>query len=92
MGRPLILDTTFIIDLERERRRESLGPASSFLERNPEDELVITETIVGDNGLLIGSNDLWIAAAALAYTFTAVDVELAITSSAVTSAPRSCDR
>ena len=48
MGRTLILETTFIIDLERERRRQSPGPASSFLERNPEDELVITETIVGE--------------------------------------------
>lgn len=93
MDDPVILETTFLIDLERERLRGQEGPAHQFLKRGPNRRLYITFTIAGElaagptlsynpdvgweygkayrylkeNGLLIGSNDLWIAATALAY-------------------------
>ena len=105
----LILETTFLIDLEREIRRGTAGPAQVLLERRSQDRLYLTFTIVGElaagaslagreawqsfiapfrvlesstevswhygetyrylqaNGMLIGSNDLWIAATALAH-------------------------
>jgi predicted nucleic acid-binding protein len=107
VGDGLILETTFLIDLERERRRSERGPAHRFLEASPETRLwlaipTLGELAVGldagersawesfvapfgtldvdletcwiygrtfrylsDNGLLIGSNDLWISAIAL---------------------------
>jgi tRNA(fMet)-specific endonuclease VapC len=105
----LILETTFLIDLERERRRGGRGPAHGFLSDHPGARLCITPTIAGElasgldpgertaweellsalsmlevdrevcwqygrlfrflkqNGLLIGANDLWIAATALVH-------------------------
>lgn len=105
----LILETTFLIDLERERHRRARGPAHRFLERHAEKQLHLTPTVAGElaagaepgeldrwqhlvekftvlpidldvcweygqiyrhlkaNGLLIGSNDLWIAATAVAH-------------------------
>ena len=109
MGQALILETTFLVDLEREALRRESGPAHRFLEENAHRELCITLTTAGelacgprlderrswdalvrrfrvlvpdldtswaygqryrylkDNGLLIGANDLWIAATALAH-------------------------
>lgn len=109
MALALILETTFLIDLERELLRSEAGPAQEFLERNAAERLYLTFTVAGelaagpsvdqrqrwetfispfhvlmctkdvcweygkayrhlrDNGLLIGTNDLWIAATALAY-------------------------
>lgn len=109
MERGLILETTFLVDLDREISRGADGPAQEFLERHAEERLFITPTIAGelaagprvddrerweafvapfrvldinrsvcweygrayrhlrDNGLLIGANDLWIAAVGLAY-------------------------
>lgn len=109
MGQALILETTFLVDLEREARAGTPGRAHAFLEAHPERELCITLTTAGelacgprveereawlrlvsrfrilepdldaawhygqtfrylaDNGLLIGANDLWIAATALAH-------------------------
>lgn len=109
MGRALILETTFLIDLEREERRGRPGPAVAFLEAQAETRLYLPFTVAGeiaagltmrdrqrwndflaplfvltstpdvcwhygrsfrhlrDNGALIGTNDLWIAATALAY-------------------------
>ena len=109
MGRPLILETSFLIDFERENNRGAAGPALAFLEANEDARLYITFTVAGElaagmsladrgrweeflapfhvlafnaevsweygrayrylqeNGLLIGTNDLWIAAAGLAY-------------------------
>lgn len=108
MDGPLILETTFLIDLEREHHRGRPGPALAFLEANTEARLYLTFTIAGElaagasltdrkaweaflgpfyvlpstpavsweygkayrhlekNRQLIGSNDLWIAATALA--------------------------
>ena len=107
MGDGLILETTFLIDLERERRRQDPGPAHRFLAARPEERLWLAiptvgelaagtadaergawESLIGpfgifdvdldvcwaygrtyrylaDNGMLIGTNDLWIAAIAL---------------------------
>ena len=105
----LILETTFLVDLERELARGEVGPAQVFLERAPEAKLCVTFTIAGElaagsslreratwetllspfrvlgwtrevswrygqlyrylseHGLLIGTNDLWIAATAIAH-------------------------
>jgi tRNA(fMet)-specific endonuclease VapC len=109
VGGPLILETTFLIDLEREHHRGRMGPAVAFLEAHEDARVYLTFTIAGElaagaslaerkawetflgpfyvlpsspevsweygnayrhlekNGQLIGSNDLWIAATALAY-------------------------
>jgi predicted nucleic acid-binding protein len=114
VGRPLIVETTFLIDLEREHHRGKPGPAVTFLEANEDARLYLTFTIAGeiaagasmaersrwqellgpfyvlpstadvsweygrafrylrDNGRLIGTNDLWIAATALAYRMPVV--------------------
>jgi predicted nucleic acid-binding protein len=114
VGRSLILETTFLIDLEREERRRTPGPAVQFLERNESARLYLPFTTAGeiaaglamrdrakwesflaplyvlassaevswqygrayrhlrDNGTLIGANDLWIAATALAYDMPVV--------------------
>ena len=109
MERFLILETTFLVDLDREVSRGIDGPAQEFLKRHADERLYLTVTIAGelaagprvadretwealvspfrileinrdvcweygrayrylcDNGLLIGANDLWIAATALAH-------------------------
>lgn len=109
MGARLILETTFLVDLERERRRGAPGPAQEALARLASDRLFVTFTVAGElaagvslsdrpawdsflapfhvlpctrdvcweygrvlrhlqqNGLLIGANDLWIGATALAH-------------------------
>lgn len=114
MGRSLILETTFLIDLEREHHRGSPGPAVAFLESNGDARLYLPFIVAGelaagismrdrarweaflapfyvlpstaevswhygrtyrhlqDNGRLIGANDLWIAAAGLAYRMPVV--------------------
>jgi len=110
----LILETTFLIDLERESARGSEGPAHEFLRQHATDALYLTFTIAGELaagreaddrgpweaflapfhalpcthdvcwqygrvhrnlrnvGRLIGTNDLWIAATALAFGFPVV--------------------
>jgi len=114
VGDALILETTFLIDLEREAARLGSGPAHDLLARHPRHRLHITPTIAGAlaagtsladrarwerfvapfnvlalgrdvcweygnahrylqaNGLLIGANDLWIAAAGLAHRMPVV--------------------
>ena len=109
MGRALILETTFLVDLEREHHRGRPGAALAFLEANPDARLYLPFIAAGelaagvslaerdrweafvapfyilesnlavcweygrafrylqDQGRLIGGNDLWIAATALAY-------------------------
>lgn len=105
----MILDSTFLVDFERECARRKAGPAMGFLQARPDEELCITFTIAGElaagesmgrdrarwesfirpfrffgyndevawcfgeifrelrrKGSLIGANDLWIAATALA--------------------------
>lgn len=105
----LILETTFLVDLEREVAKGKAADAVRFLEKHLADKLYVTFTVVGElacgasmadrkvwesfvgrfqvlgfsmdvaweygrafrylaeNGLLIGANDLWIAATAIAY-------------------------
>lgn len=108
MAGRVALDTTFLIDLQRERLRdESGGPAHRFLRNDPDLELHLSATALGEfaegfedpdhplmrvlrelhvllpideqtaltygriagwlrrEGRLIGTNDLWIAAASL---------------------------
>lgn len=114
MGGSLILETTFLIDLEREHNRGAPGGAVTFLEHHADWRLylpfvVAAELAAGtslrdrarwerflgplfvlesnpevcweygrayrhlrDNGQLIGSNDLWIAATALAHAMPVV--------------------
>jgi tRNA(fMet)-specific endonuclease VapC len=114
VGDALILETTFLIDLEREAARKAPGAAHALLARQARYRLYLTPTIAGElaagssmadrerwegflapfhmlalgrdvcwqyghafrylqaNGLLIGANDLWIAAAGLAYRMPAV--------------------
>jgi predicted nucleic acid-binding protein len=108
MGEALILETSFLVDLERERHRAREGAAHRFLERNAGSRVYVTFTTAGelaagpriaereawerflqpfgvlrwtrdvaweygrayrhlaDEGRLIGANDLWIGATALA--------------------------
>jgi len=105
----LILETTFLIDLEREARMPNGGPAATFLREHSQTGLCVGVVTAGeiasgldpnergrwhdllrrfeilpvtldvcwtygrifrhlkDNGLLIGTNDLWIAASAIAH-------------------------
>jgi predicted nucleic acid-binding protein len=114
VDRGLILETTFLVDLERETRRGEEGPALAFLATVPETRLCITMITAGemacgpssgrrrswdqlfrrfdvlepgpevawrygrtyrylsDQGILIGSNDLWIAATALVHELPVV--------------------
>lgn len=109
MAAGLILETTFLVDLERELIAGDSGPAQAFLASRPGELLYLTFTVAGElaaglgsderarwerfvapfeilpatadvcweygkafrylrtNGLLIGANDLWIAATALAF-------------------------
>ena len=118
MGEALILETTFLIDLEREAARETPGPAHALLARHRGYRLYLTPTIAGElaagasmadrerwegflapfhmlaltrdvcwqygnafrylqaNGLQIGANDLWIAAAGLTYRMPVVSRNL----------------
>jgi predicted nucleic acid-binding protein len=104
----LVLETSFLVDLEREVVAGEPGPAHRFLEAHENHQLLITFTVAGElaigpklnergtwealvspfevlactpdvcwrygrlyrylksNGLLIGANDLWIAATAVA--------------------------
>ena len=108
MDRGLILETTFLVDFEREVAAGRKGPAHLLLESRSAEPLYITFTVAGElaagvgpqdrsrwerliapfqmltattdvsweygkafrylriNGVLIGANDLWIAATALA--------------------------
>lgn len=110
----LSLDSSFLIDLERERSRHVEGPAFHLLEAYGGASLAISSTAAGElacgsslaerekwerflapfrllpadaraaweygtalrylseNGLLVGSNDLWIAATALAHDLPVV--------------------
>jgi len=105
----LILETTFLVDLDRELGEGEPGPAHAFLDTRSAEPLFLTFTVAGElaagpglaeraqwerligpfqvlsatpdvcweygrafrylktNGLLIGANDLWIAATALAF-------------------------
>lgn len=57
----MILETTFLVDLEREARRGEGGPAFAFLEGVPETRLAITLISAGEmaSGLRSGDRDAW---------------------------------
>ena len=48
MGQALILETAFLVDLEREAQRDEPGRAHRFLEENSDRELCITLTTAGE--------------------------------------------
>jgi predicted nucleic acid-binding protein len=48
VGGALILETTFLIDLEREHQRGKAGPAIAFLELNPEARLYLPFVVAGE--------------------------------------------
>jgi len=48
VGQPLILETSFLIDFERENNRGAAGPALAFLEANEDARLYITFTVAGE--------------------------------------------
>jgi predicted nucleic acid-binding protein len=119
VDRPLILESTFLIDLEREHNRGTPARAVAFLEANPRASFYLPFVVPGElaagvpmahrprleallapfyvlphtpdvswefgrtlrhlrnTGQLIGTNDMWIAATALAYEMALVtrDVE-----------------
>lgn len=111
----VILDSTFLVDFEREQRRGKPLQATRFLESHADDSLAITFTVAGElaageslgqdranwlrflspfrqigfseevawrfglvyrnlkaRGELIGANDMWIAATALAHNLPLV--------------------
>lgn len=114
MGQTLILETSFLIDLEREHQREAPGRATAFLETRDDARLYLPFVVAGElasgaslsqrqewesflapfyvlppnadvswhygqtfrhlrnGGQMIGTNDLWIAATALAYRMPVV--------------------
>lgn len=48
MGRSLILETTFLIDLEREHNRGRPGPAVAFLESHEDARLYLPFVVTGE--------------------------------------------
>jgi len=48
VGQPLVLETSFLIDLEREHNRGVPGPAVAFLETHEDARLYITFTVAGE--------------------------------------------
>ena len=118
MGEALILDTSFLIDLEREDARGRPGRALEFLERRADARLFITFTVAGEmasgaslserhawetflsafyllpptpdiaweygqifehlrkNRQMIGANDIWIAATAVAHQMPLVTTDV----------------
>lgn len=61
MVRTLILETTFVIDLERETLARAPGPATAVLDAHPEDSFGITLTTAGElaAGLASGDRENW---------------------------------
>lgn len=61
MGEALILDTSFLIDLEREQHQGRPARAIAFLERNEDARLYITFTIAGEiaAGVSLSERDAW---------------------------------
>ncbi len=57
MGRPLILETTFLIDLEREHHRGVPGPALTFLEANHDARLYLPFIVSGELAAGISMRD-----------------------------------
>ena len=61
MDRSLILETTFLIDLEREPSKRRAGSTRDFLERHGRCRLFITDVIAGElaAGVSLGKREEW---------------------------------
>lgn len=61
MGDSLILETTFLVDFERENNRGAPGPALAFLEAHEDARLFITFTVAGElaAGTSLGERQKW---------------------------------
>ena len=61
MVQSLILETTFLIDLERESLRKSRGSAQDFLRAHSDDRLCVSFVTVGEMaaGVETGRRDVW---------------------------------
>ena len=61
MERALILETTFLIDFERERREEGAAPTVAFLRAHGDDQLFITHTVAGElaAGMSLSDRTRW---------------------------------
>ena len=61
MDRPLILETTFLVDLERERSKRRVGSTRDFLERHGRCRLFITGVVAGElaAGVSLGQREQW---------------------------------
>ncbi len=61
MDRGLILETTFLVDLEREAGRQEPGPAMRFLSSATKQRLYITLTTAGEmaSGAVKGDRGAW---------------------------------
>ena len=61
MENALVLETTFLIDLERELARGAIGPAQRFLEAHTRHRLFITPTIAGElaAGMSLADRTRW---------------------------------
>ena len=61
MDRSLILETTFLIDFERERARLQAGSTRDFLRRHVRCRLFITHVIAGElaAGVSMGRREEW---------------------------------
>lgn len=55
----LILETTFLVDLERELAAGGDGPAHRFLAERAESPLAITFTIAGELAVGVGDRPRW---------------------------------
>jgi len=57
VGRALILETTFLIDLEREHHRSAIGHAIGFLEANEDARLYLPFVVAGELAAGISMRD-----------------------------------
>lgn len=57
MGRALILESTFLIDLERAHHRGIPGPAVAFLEQHPDARLYLPFVVAGEMAAGISRRD-----------------------------------
>ena len=57
----ILLDTAFLVDLEREIRNGVQGRSAEFLTAHPEDPLFITPTIAGEfaSGASMAEREVW---------------------------------
>jgi tRNA(fMet)-specific endonuclease VapC len=61
VGRSLIVETTFLVDLEREHNRGRPGPAVAFLEARPDARLYVPFIVAGElvSGSSLADREKW---------------------------------